>query len=175
MDNGLVAQPSVRTKLQIALTSPPVGFAVELPDGVEATKYLTILASQISNDLEAMIASVESVYPPSITLGRGEIALTGAVMSERIAKIEQRLEHLTEALATVNAKLDKIIDSSADSKAVNTVILDKFVEYDRKLDKKPSKDEVAKLISQGTTKQVLWIVGILVSLAVAAVKFLPHT
>lgn len=172
MEIDLVATPRDQTKLQIALTSPPIGFAVDLPEGIEATKYLTILASQVSKDIEAMIASVDQISLASVTLSKGDFAIFGEMMSERIAKIEQRLEHLTATIDVVNGKLDRILEASANAKTVNTVILDKFVEYDKKLDKKPSKDEVEKLISQGANKQIVWTVGILVVLAGLAMKFL---
>jgi len=98
--------------------------------------------------------------------------MPGEDMSERIAKIEQRLDHLSAAIDSVNAKLDRVLETATDTKTVNTVIMDKFVEYDKKLDKKPSKDEVEKLIAQGTNKQIYWTIGTLLVLAGILYKLL---
>ena len=86
-------------------------------------------------------------------------------MSERIAKLEKSLSHLEALVTSMDAKLDRIIEQNSEEKAVSAVLKDKFVEYDKKLDKKPSKDEVEKLISQGTTKQILWTVATLLAIA----------
>ncbi|WP_278427552.1 hypothetical protein [Pantoea dispersa] len=165
------AQKSPR-KIQIALTSPPVGFAVELPEGIEANNYLTFLAARISSDLETFKANQVTPQFATITLINSEDTMPGEDMSERIAKIEQRLDHLSAAIDSVNAKLDRVLETATDTKTVNTVIMDKFVEYDKKLDKKPSKDEVEKLIAQGTNKQIYWTIGTLLVLAGILYKLL---
>lgn len=93
-------------------------------------------------------------------------------MSERIAKIEKSLEHLTATMDAMDAKFDKIITALGEEKAVNAVMKEKFVDYDRKLDKKPSKDEVSKLISEASNKQILWTIGTFIALVLAVYKLL---
>lgn len=162
------------TKIQIALTSPPVGFAVELPDGIEASNYLTFLAARVSADLETFKANQVAPQVATITLIESADAMLGDDMSERIAKIEQSLEHLSTVIDSVNIKLDKVLEAASDAKTVNTVMMDKFVEYDKKLDKKPSKDEVEKLLAQGTNKQIYWTIATLLVIAGIFYKILQH-
>lgn len=194
MDHRLVTTATQPAKLHVALSSPVVAFQVDIPSSIDANTYFTLLASKIAGDFEILTASVQAVKQATITARHTGVFTPGDEMSERIAKIERSLEHLQASMgaldakldrlnetsysklekliAASDAKLDRLIAVSAEDKAVNAVLKDKFVEYDKKLDKKPSKDEVEKLISQGTTKQVLWTIGTFLVIAGILYKLL---
>ncbi len=96
-------------------------------------------------------------------------------MSERIARIEESLKHLTATVSSIDAKLDKMMASNtastSDNKALNSALVEKFVHYDKELDKKPSKNEVQKWISDATTKQIMWTIASAIGVAAAILKF----
>ncbi|YCH28949.1 hypothetical protein M1D48_12100 [Erwinia sp. D4-22] len=173
MELGLVTPVKSVRKLQLAISSPTIALNIDLPEELDPVEYITFLSARVASDLRILSSRVEAAKSATITFTDGENYLLGDEMSERIAKIESSLEHLMASVSAMDAKLDKIISSNGDIKAANTVMMDKFVEYDKKLDKKPSKDEAQKWISQATTKQIIWTVGSVIALAVAALKFLP--
>lgn len=162
---------SVKT-LQLAVSSPTIAINIDLPQDIDPVDYITFLSARVASDLRILSSSVESTKSATMTNADGEDYLSGDEMSERIAKIERSLEHLMASVNAMDAKLDKIISTNSETTTVNTVMMKNFVDYDAKLDKKPSKDEVQKWISESTVKQIIWTVGTAIVLGVGILKFL---
>lgn len=159
-------------KLQISMSSPAVCLQVDLPSGVDSKAYFTFLAARISNDFEILTANIGALSEATVTLTRDMADGLGVEMSERIARIETSLEHLIESVNKIDAKLDAISKDVSTEKAVNVAIDSSLVTINEKLDKKASKDEVAKLISAATVTQVLWTAALLVGIGGTLYKIL---
>ncbi|HCI6633697.1 hypothetical protein [Klebsiella pneumoniae] len=161
----LITPVKSHNKLYVASTSQNVAVLIDIPESIDANAYFVYLSTKIASDLETLSNSVKAVKQATLSSIHEDFSSIGIEMSERIAKLEKSLSHLEALVTSMDAKLDRIIEQNSEEKAVSAVLKDKFVEYDKKLDKKPSKDEVEKLISQGTTKQILWTVATLLAIA----------
>lgn len=164
MEQSVSASVQPVRKLQIAMSSPAVCLQVDMPSGVDGNAYFTFLAARIANDFETFTANTATLSGATVTVSRDLAESLGVEMSERIAKIETSLQHLIETVGKIDAKLDAIAKDVSNEKAVNVVIDNSLITINEKLDKKASKDEVAKLISAATLKQVLWTAALLVAL-----------
>lgn len=168
----LITPVRSQNKLYVASTSTSVAVLIDIPESIDANSYFVSLTSKIVSDLEILSNSVRAVKQATLSSMHEDLASIGIEMSERIAKLERSLTHLEAAVTSMDAKLDKIIQQNSEEKAVSAVLKDKFVEYDKKLDKKPNKDEVEKLISQGTTKQIIWTIATLIAVAAVLYKLI---
>ncbi|HHN5624711.1 hypothetical protein [Enterobacter hormaechei] len=172
MELDLISPVKPSNKLIVASSSPTVAIQVDIPSEIDAGKYITYLMSRIASDFETINTSIKAVEQATISSKHEDATSFGVEMSERIAKIETSLEHLSATMKAMDAKLDKLIAVAGDEKKVNAVMLDKFSEYDKKLDKKPSKDEVGKLIAEATNKQILWTIATIIAVALIVYKLL---
>ncbi|MCP1436593.1 hypothetical protein J3D56_000029 [Erwinia persicina] len=169
----MLVTPVERTcKLQIAITSPPIAVDIDLPEDIDVRNYFLVLSSRVASDIQVLSSGVRAVSSATMTLLDNHPDLLGDEMSERIAKLENSVEHLVATAKAMDAKLDLIVNTIADVKAGNAAIVQNYINYDAKLDKKPSKDEVEKLISQATNKQIIWSIGTLIALALLLYKLL---
>lgn len=168
----LITPVRSQNKLYVASTSTNVAVLIDIPESIDTNSYFVSLTSKIVSDLEILSNSVRAVKQATLSSMHEDFSSIGIEMSERIAKLERSLLHLEAAVTSMDAKLDKIIQQNSEEKAVSAVLRDKFVEYDKKLDKKPNKDEVEKLISQGTTKQIVWTIATLIAVAAVLYKLL---
>ncbi|PBI79639.1 hypothetical protein A9993_07755 [Rahnella victoriana] len=168
MELAFVTPVQQTSKLQFSITTPPISILVDLPEDVNAENYFMVLTNQIANDIRVLSSRVTSVDSATMTLDY-HFDLLGDEMSERIAKIETSIEHLVASINAMDAKLTAIVNITSDIKAGNAAIIQNFVEYDKKLDKKPSKDEVESKITGQANKQILWsITSLLVIIGIAS-------
>ncbi|ENL4043663.1 hypothetical protein JY549_17095 [Serratia marcescens] len=81
-------------------------------------------------------------------------------METRIAVIEASVGHIKADITTLK---DDVGNTKADISEVKrdvAVILQKLVDIDTNLSKKPSTSEVSAAIATATNKQIIWTIGI---------------
>ncbi|MDZ9692649.1 hypothetical protein SND98_22765 [Escherichia coli] len=69
------------------------------------------------------------------------------------------VENIKTNLSEARSDISRLRDISADTSRDVAVVLQKIVDVDEKLSKKPSKSEVQTLISSAVNKQILWTIG----------------
>ncbi|MEN3753757.1 hypothetical protein ABC733_17325 [Mangrovibacter sp. SLW1] len=158
---GLATPVKQSGKLLVGCSSPNLAINIDIPASIDASAYVTVLALRIANDFEILTTGVEATRQVILSSTHEDATSMGVEMSERIAKIEQRLEHIEATLQALNSNVDKLLEYSRDEKATNTVLKDKFVEYDKKLDKKPSSDEVKNWVARATVSIILAMITII--------------
>lgn len=168
MEQAFVTPVQQTSRLQFSITTPPISVLVDLPEDFDSESYFLVLTKQIANDMRVLSSRVTSLDSATMSLDY-HFNLLGDEMSERIAKIETSIEHLVASINAMDAKLTAIGNTTSDIKAGNAAIIEKFVEYEKKLDKKPSKDEVDSKITGQANKQIIWsITSLLVIIGIAS-------
>lgn len=81
------------------------------------------------------------------------------MLEVRVAKLEANVEDIKANLAEVRADVRDLRNSSAQTSRDVAVILQKQVDIDEKLSKKPSLSEVNSAISSAVNRQILWTVA----------------
>lgn len=83
----------------------------------------------------------------------------GDMLEVRVAKLEANVEDIKANLAVARADVSAVRDTCADIDRDVAVILQKQVDIDEKLSKKPSLSEMNSAISSAVNKQIAWTVG----------------
>ncbi|HFU9901042.1 TPA: hypothetical protein ACH7RI_001365 [Escherichia coli] len=81
------------------------------------------------------------------------------MLEARVARLEADVENIKTNLSEARSDISRLRDISADTSRDVAVVLQKIVDVDEKLSKKPSKSEVQTLISTAVNKQILWTIG----------------
>ncbi|EPW0180487.1 hypothetical protein ACXWHM_002274 [Enterobacter hormaechei] len=81
------------------------------------------------------------------------------MLEARVAKLEANVEDIKANLAEARADIRDLRNAVADTKRDVAVILQKQVDIDDKLSKKPSLSEVNSAISSAVNKQIAWTVA----------------
>ncbi|ENT5010334.1 hypothetical protein ACOSU5_000127 [Salmonella enterica subsp. enterica serovar Newport] len=81
------------------------------------------------------------------------------MLEARVARLEADVENIKTNLSEARSDISRLRDISADTSRDVAVVLQKIVDVDEKLSKKPSKSEVQTLISSAVNKQILWTIG----------------
>ncbi|HHL3239327.1 TPA: hypothetical protein ACQ45K_003542 [Klebsiella variicola] len=99
-------------------------------------------------------------------LGRGMLQSSSSggsggdrMLESRVAKIEADVENIKANLTEARADISRLRDTTNDTSKDVAVVLQKVVDIDDKLSKKPSKNEVESLISAAVNKQIIWTVA----------------
>lgn len=122
-----------------------------LTDAAKASSFhgLTgIQASSVSTQSSGMLQSSSSG-------GGGDDRMLGV----QVAKLQSDVENIKSNLSETRADVSRLRESSADTARDVAVVLQKIVDVDEKLSKKPSNSEVQTLISSAVNKQILWTIG----------------
>lgn len=77
------------------------------------------------------------------------------MLEARVARLEADVENIKTNLSEARSDISRLRDISADTSRDVAVVLQKIVDVDEKLSKKPSKSEVQTLISTAVNKQIL--------------------
>ncbi len=107
-----------------------------------------IQASSVSTQSSGMLQSSSSG-------GGGD----GRLLGVQVAKLQSDVENIKSNLSETRADVSRLRESSADTARDVAVVLQKIVDVDEKLSKKPSNSEVQTLISSAVNKQILWTIG----------------
>ncbi|EMT0828644.1 hypothetical protein WMC13_004610 [Salmonella enterica] len=83
----------------------------------------------------------------------------------RVAKLEANVEDIKANLAEARSDIRDLRNSSADTKRDVAVILQKQVDIDEKLSKKPSLSEMNNAISSAVNKQIIWTVATMLAIS----------
>ncbi|MGU9865418.1 hypothetical protein [Kluyvera ascorbata] len=81
------------------------------------------------------------------------------MLEARVAKLEANVEDIKANLAEARSDIRDLRNAVADTKRDIAVILQKQVDIDDKLSKKPSVSEVNSAISSAANKQIAWTVA----------------
>ncbi|HAT2304003.1 TPA: hypothetical protein I8172_004934 [Citrobacter freundii] len=81
------------------------------------------------------------------------------MLGVQVAKLQSDVENIKSNLSETRADVSRLRESSADTARDVAVVLQKIVDVDEKLSKKPSNSEVQTLISSAVNKQILWTIG----------------
>ena len=81
------------------------------------------------------------------------------MLEARVAKLEANVEDIKANLAEARADIRDLRNAFSDTKRDVAVILQKQVDIDEKLSKKPSLSEVNSAISSAVNKQIAWTVA----------------
>ncbi|MFP7606999.1 hypothetical protein [Serratia quinivorans] len=84
----------------------------------------------------------------------------GNNMETRVAILEADVGHIKTDIAKLKDDLSKTKDDISDIKRDVAVILQKMVDIDKDLSKKPSSSEMTSAITSATNKQIIWTIGI---------------
>ncbi|POX30815.1 hypothetical protein C3463_07460 [Serratia marcescens] len=85
-------------------------------------------------------------------------------METRIAVIEASVGHIKADITTLKDDIGNTKADISDVKRDVAVILQKLVDIDTNLSKKPSTSEVSAAIAAATNKQIIWTIGIAISI-----------
>ncbi|MDW5499765.1 hypothetical protein R6Y99_08175 [Pseudomonas lundensis] len=114
------------------------------------------------------LEKIQSLYTQG---GEGSTSDGGDNMNKRLAILESDVSHIKNDLATLKEDARKTNSVMADVKTDVAVILQKLVDIDKDLSKKPSSSEVTSAIVSATNKQIIWTIGIAMAILGLA-KFL---
>lgn len=89
----------------------------------------------------------------------------GNMLEVRVAKLEANVEDIKANLAEARSDIRDLRNSSADTKRDVAVILQKQVDIDEKLSKKPSLSEMNSAISSAVNKQIIWTVATMLAIS----------
>jgi hypothetical protein len=81
------------------------------------------------------------------------------MLEARVARLEADVENIKTNLSEARSDIARLRDTSADTSRDVAVVLQKIVDVDEKLSKKPSKSEVDASIAAAVNKQILWTIG----------------
>ncbi len=83
----------------------------------------------------------------------------------RVAKLEANVEDIKANLAEARADIRELRKTSADTSRDVAVILQKQIDIDEKLSKKPSISEMNSSIISAVNKQILWTIFTAIAIA----------
>lgn len=92
----------------------------------------------------------------------------GDDMLVRIAKLEANVEDIKANLSEARADIRELRKNSADTSRDVAVILQKQIDIDEKLSKKPSISEMSSAITSAVNKQIVWT--ILTAIGIAGIS-----
>ena len=81
------------------------------------------------------------------------------MLDARVAKLEANVEDIKTNLAEMRADIRDLRNALSDTRRDVAVILQKQIDIDEKLSKKPSLSEVNSAISSGVNIQIAWTVA----------------
>ena len=81
------------------------------------------------------------------------------MLEARVAKLEANVEDIKTNLAEMRADILDLRNALSDTRRDVAVILQKQIDIDEKLSKKPSLSEVNSAISSAVNKQIAWTVA----------------
>ena len=84
----------------------------------------------------------------------------GDDMEKRIAVLEAEVAHIKSDVAELKGDVKKIRDDVATTTRDMAVVLQKLVDIDANLLKKPSTSEMSSAISSAANKQICWTIGV---------------
>lgn len=122
-----------------------------LTEAAKASSFHGVTGSQAAS----LSASSSSMLQSSGSGGGGD----GHMLGVQVARLQSDVENIKTSLSETRSDVARLRDTSADTSRDVAVILQKVVDIDDKLSKKPSKGEVETLISSAVNKQILWTIG----------------
>lgn len=84
----------------------------------------------------------------------------GSMLEARVAKLEADVENIKLNLAEARSDIRELVGTAASTKADVSVILQKLIDIDKDLSKKPSTSDMTSAIASATTRQIIWTIGI---------------
>ncbi len=82
------------------------------------------------------------------------------MLEARVAKLEADVENIKLNLAEARSDIRELVGTAASTKADVSVILQKLIDIDKDLSKKPSTSDMTSAIASATTRQIIWTIGI---------------
>lgn len=79
-------------------------------------------------------------------------------MEKRIAVLESDVAHIKCDIADIKVDNRKLTSDTADVKKDVAVILQKLIDIDDKVSKKPSNSEMTTAITSAVNKQIMWTI-----------------
>ncbi|RLR07991.1 hypothetical protein EAE69_18350 [Hafnia alvei ATCC 13337] len=81
-------------------------------------------------------------------------------MEKRLAVLEAEVSHIKTDVADIKSDLKKMQTETSNLSRDVAVILQKVVDIDSNISKKPSSSEMIAAIASATNKQIIWTLGI---------------
>lgn len=111
-----------------------------------------------TNDI---LEKIQNLYTHGV---EGSTSDGGDNMNKRLAVLESDVSHIKNDLATLKEDARKTNSDIANVKTDVAVILQKLVDIDKDLSKKPSSSEMSSAIVSATNKQISWTIGIAIAI-----------
>ncbi|EOY5688484.1 hypothetical protein ACP7OL_000577 [Salmonella enterica subsp. enterica] len=116
---------------------------------------------------EHRLRAVDSTgYNPSAAIGGGGGG--DEMLGPRVARLESDVEHIKVSLADIRADLRVLSGNSSIMQRDTAVIIQKLVDIETAISKKPNVDYIESQIVKCANKQIIWAFGILLALFSAA-------
>ncbi len=94
------------------------------------------------------------------TSNNNKISDGGDNMERRLAILEIEVAHIKGDVSELKADVKKIETDVANTSRDMAVVLQKLIDIDNNLSKKPSASEMTSAIVSATNKQIIWTIGI---------------
>ncbi len=117
-----------------------------------ATEIFRVCASTIGENTRKLVSSTS---PGDTTINSTD---GGDNMESRLAVLESDVAHIKVDITDIKVDNRKSSSDTADIKKDVAVILQKLVDIDDKLSKKPSNSEMTTAITSAVNKQIVWTI-----------------
>ncbi|EAM2888737.1 hypothetical protein C5V99_08605 [Salmonella enterica] len=87
------------------------------------------------------------------------------MLEVRVAKLESNVEDIKANLSEARADIRDLRNISSETSRDVAVILQKQIDIDEKLSKKPSISDMDRAISSAANKQIIWTVSFMIGIA----------
>lgn len=132
--------------------------------GVEFSSVATSEAHFVFQVCATALNGRDGKVVSSGTIGNTESNMSindgGDNMETRVAVLEADVSHIKTDITVLRDDVGKTKEDISSIKTDVSVILQKMVDIDNSLSKKPSKDEMTTAITSATNKQIMWTIGI---------------
>ncbi|MEG1468253.1 MAG: hypothetical protein RSA68_03075 [Hafnia sp.] len=123
--------------------------------------YMTSSGPVIVSHPELTSLDVFQVIEGSYTSSGGKTTNNGGGgMEKRLAVLEAEVSHIKTDVADIKSDLKKVQTETSNLSRDVAVILQKVVDIDSNISKKPSSSEMTAAIASATNKQIIWTIGI---------------
>lgn len=119
-----------------------------------ATTIMGICTSALGGEAGKLVTSTSSSDTSSRSSGGGDN------METRLSVLEAEVSHIKTDVADIKSDLKKMQTENSNLSRDVAVILQKVVDIDSNISKKPSSSEMIAAIASATNKQIIWTLGI---------------
>lgn len=119
-----------------------------------ATTIMGICTSALGGEAGKLVTSTSSSDTSSRSSGGGDN------METRLSVLEAEVSHIKTDVADIKSDLKKVQTETSNLSRDVAVILQKVVDIDSNISKKPSSSEMTAAIASATNKQIIWTIGI---------------